>query len=887
MQDVCQQYVTGLNCQLHKRDRDRYARLERGPPLDVHAYQHRLVAAAVATAAAAAPAESPTVDTPSKSFHEHPMDAHAVTDAPTVADTHAAADAVSTEAPSQPVAIAADANAAFAAAETKAGRDPAQPTTEATSDSSPADPANRAGPTLSSLAADPERIRKSSDALKRSIRTLHAFNLTQNINRLKYGNDPGTSRLQVEKPRHHTHGALQKGMKRKNRRASFVGGSMTGSGLRGVSGRAPAPHHGPAPNDHSEDHKEHKGYIDGVIRDLMFDENRGASDLVTLIVNDVSTNIDPGAWSLCRRPRPVLRENGEPWDLESIKRAHPAAARRVALSIIESGVNGLTFDKFCFDSRSIAITDFLSTRVYRFSVVVVAACHCILGWVEQSYYYDPYSHFSYLDPWASLPIEIIIVGLFLVDVGLRFKAARNPCQHRWLVAKFVCSLVFLLDILLAFQVIKRCNIKYYRGRTDLTVEILDDDRLPYAVWFRMSRWMRPLILLDAIPSLRKESLSIIHVLHALLPVLFLLLMFLLTFSIIALFLHPRKEMAAMAGINPTQGDLYFGDLYQAMVTWAQVLFGGVIWPDVTLPAMIEQSVGYFTVFLFFAAFSVIVWSNLLTAVVFQAYNERAERDALDAYMQAHVACAMGFMLLSQPSREGQVMSLKSFIGLMRELRPQWNPINFVLRGGQLVNAASAVARSKPAKNSAASGHGAVTKFSGGARSDHAVEMVPNPTQIEVEVHAGGAATKSLGGESGDRAVEMVLSPTGVQAGVHAGGTDGADVSADGTDGVDGLKTPVRTRGESLLSRAKEGLQRVARGLDSIEKDQIFLVVWRELKKIGGDLQTDTPGSNPDDPTPTHAPSTSNAPAGSGEHSERFATHGHKVGDNVPLLLLFV
>jgi hypothetical protein len=69
--------------------------------------------------------------------------------------------------------------------------------------------------------------------------------------------------------------------------------------------------------------------------------------------------------------------------------------------------------------------------------------------------------------------------------------------------------------------------------------------------------------------------------------------------------------------------------------------------QVTLPAMIEQNAAYMMAFLFFALASLIVWTNLLTAVVFQSYNERAEGDALDLYMQAHVGCAVGFMLLSR------------------------------------------------------------------------------------------------------------------------------------------------------------------------------------------------------------------------------------------------
>ena len=100
------------------------------------------------------------------------------------------------------------------------------------------------------------------------------------------------------------------------------------------------------------------------------------------------------------------------------------------------------------------------------------------------------------------------------------------------------------------------------------------------------------------------------------------------FSMLGVIFFPRKELAAMAKVNPTMGDLYFNDLYDGMITWMSVFFGAVIWPNVTLPAMIEQNASYVLVFLFFALTSLIVWTNLLTAVVFQSYNERGEGDAL-------------------------------------------------------------------------------------------------------------------------------------------------------------------------------------------------------------------------------------------------------------------
>ena len=49
---------------------------------------------------------------------------------------------------------------------------------------------------------------------------------------------------------------------------------------------------------------------------------------------------------------------------------------------------------------------------------------------------------------------------------------------------------------------------------------------------------------------------------------------------------PRKELAAMAKVNPTMGDLYFTDLYHGMITWMNVFFGAVIWPNVSVVVVV-------------------------------------------------------------------------------------------------------------------------------------------------------------------------------------------------------------------------------------------------------------------------------------------------------------
>ena len=488
---------------------------------------------------------------------------------------------------------------------------------------------------------------------------------------------------------------IKKHIRELNRRGA--GGSIKGGGLNQQAGSSSSGsetserskrnvNQGPTPLSHSSQHTDNKGYIDSVIRSLLYDDHRGGAGMLSQIVDDIESNVNPQDWSLFRSQKTGLLKIKtqqklmvtQSWVteadvdeatlskhmLDNIKMEYPEAARRVAISIISNSVEGVTFDRFRYDTRSIALTKLINDKRYHYGMIGIALLHCFLGFVEQSLYFDPYATtISYLSPLVSLPLEIVLVLFYLIDCCLCLHTARQPSftNHPWLMLKIILSVLFVVDIVLGYVYMRSVNITYYEGRnltwanlaptnnvSDFIVTTVNPnlvllpalENLKLATWFRISRWLRPLLFIESTKALRKEIGSIIHVIQALLPVLFLIAVWILGFSMLAVIFFPRKEIAAMAKINPTTGNLYFSDLYAAAITWLSVFFGAVIWPNVTLPAMIEQNAVYVLLFLFFALGSLVVWTNLLTAVVFQSYNERSESDALDVYMQAHVGCEL-------------------------------------------------------------------------------------------------------------------------------------------------------------------------------------------------------------------------------------------------------
>ena len=174
--------------------------------------------------------------------------------------------------------------------------------------------------------------------------------------------------------------------------------------------------------------------------------------------------------------------------------------------------------------------------------------------------------------------------------------------------KIILSVVFFVDIFLGYLYIGPVNISYYDGRNltmaniaiqsgisiNATVTHVNPNfislpqilTLPVATSFRLSRFLRPLLFIESANDLRKEVLSIGHVIHSLLPVLFLILVWIFLFSMLGVIFFPRKELAAMAKVNPTMGDLYFTDLYHGMITWMNVFFGAVIWPNVSVVGVV-------------------------------------------------------------------------------------------------------------------------------------------------------------------------------------------------------------------------------------------------------------------------------------------------------------
>ena len=81
-------------------------------------------------------------------------------------------------------------------------------------------------------------------------------------------------------------------------------------------------------------------------------------------------------------------------------------------------------------------------------------------------YFDPYENTSKLSPELCLPIEIIVILIYVVDCVLRLQTARNKLcsNHRWLMIKVTLCCLFIADIILCYLYMRPANVAYYKGR---------------------------------------------------------------------------------------------------------------------------------------------------------------------------------------------------------------------------------------------------------------------------------------------------------------------------------------------------------------------------------------------------------------------------------------
>ena len=235
----------------------------------------------------------------------------------------------------------------------------------------------------------------------------------------------------------------------------------------------------------------------------------------------------------------------------------------------------------------------------------------------------------------TLPLEILCLFVQMCDIFVRARALRHPLQEHWLVLKSLCLSLCALDWIV--QVVCAAI-----GPTEESLRI--------SFHFRVLRCLRVVFWIEYYSVLRREFGQAAKTVKKIIPAILLVLACVLFFAGLGVAMFPRRELALALGIDMTEGDLYYKDILSACIQLWYLFAGAVNFPDVMLPAFIQNDQWWYVVlvvvyFLFFLMISVFVLQNILIATVVEMHRDIEIRDIIARYLRKHLAFAAAFEVI--------------------------------------------------------------------------------------------------------------------------------------------------------------------------------------------------------------------------------------------------
>ncbi|XP_078337926.1 two pore channel protein 1-like [Crassostrea virginica] len=175
--------------------------------------------------------------------------------------------------------------------------------------------------------------------------------------------------------------------------------------------------------------------------------------------------------------------------------------------------------------------------------------------------------------------------------------------------------------------------------------------------FRVTRALRPLFLIDThyFRGVRRISRQILMSLPPILELIFLLMFFILIFSIFGFYLFSQVP-----------NDPYFSTLQNSFISLF-VLLTTANYPDVMMPSYASSrfSAAFFIVYLALVLYFLM---NLLLAVVYDTFSNLEKRKLKRLFFHKRTGCQHAFKLLVTKQNSNKV-NIRNFIGMLRYLRP--------------------------------------------------------------------------------------------------------------------------------------------------------------------------------------------------------------------------
>ena len=234
-------------------------------------------------------------------------------------------------------------------------------------------------------------------------------------------------------------------------------------------------------------------------------------------------------------------------------------------------------------------------------------------------------------PHATLAVEALCLLIQTVDVVVRVRSLRHPRREKWLVIKGAVTAMCIFDWLV--------QVGCAQGT---------DQCLQFAFAVRVLRSLRVFFWVEYVPVLRNEFTQSLETVGRIVPALFLLVVIIIFYGGVGIALFPRGDLAASVGIDSTEGDLYFKDIQSAVFQLFYLFAGAVNFPDVSMPAIIQNANAWWyqiicvVYFLSFVMLSIFVLQNILIVTVVEMHKDVRKRRSFRRYLRKHLAFAAAF-----------------------------------------------------------------------------------------------------------------------------------------------------------------------------------------------------------------------------------------------------
>ena len=249
-----------------------------------------------------------------------------------------------------------------------------------------------------------------------------------------------------------------------------------------------------------------------------------------------------------------------------------------------------------------------------------------LGFVEDSGHED-HEWFSEMHVDGRLYYVVPVVQLLCVVVHLwhclwRARSSIHWVNDRWLIYKLICALIVGVD----------AGLILLKGIGSA----------PH------TRILRAVILMDLYPAVRKLNNQFWNSISALKEIMLLGLVGLIFYVLAGLMMYPNADEHSKPVIHGTsEGKEVFTSFHERTMQLVYLAFGAVNYPDVMLPAYVEDGSMALVYFVSCAIFFIYVFLNIALAVIYNRYTQDREDDIVRQNAKRHIAMALAYQVIDE------------------------------------------------------------------------------------------------------------------------------------------------------------------------------------------------------------------------------------------------